>query len=171
MIYVCNIEEMPRQAALLAPKHLISIVAPEEQPPTPPNVPAERHLRVEVHDIVAPRPERVLPERPHIAPLIDFLQAREAAEPHEPLLIHCIAGISRSTATALITLCLRAKGREREAAVRLRRAAPHAQPNPRIVALADELLERRGRLSAALAAMGPGALVLPTPLVRVEPLD
>ena len=165
MIYVCNIEAMPRQAALLAPKHLISIVGPDEQPPKPPNVPDERHLRVEVHDIAAPRPERVLPARPHIEPLVAFLQAREASEPFEPLLIHCMAGISRSMATALIALCLRAKGREREAGLRLRRAAPHAHPNPLIVALADELLGRRGRLVSALEAMGPGDIVLPAPLV------
>ena len=171
MIYVCNLEEMPRQAALLAPGHLISLLPPDEQPPTPPNVAAERHLRVEVHDIAQPIPGQVLPEPPHIAPLIGFLQARAAEQPHDPLLIHCWAGISRSMATALIALCLEARGREVEAAVRLRRAAPHAQPNPRIVALADTLLGRRGRLSAALEAMGPATYAMPAPLVRLEPLD
>ena len=171
MIYVCNLEEMPRHAALLAPGHLISLLPTDEQPPTPPNVAAERHLRVEVHDISEPLPGHVLPAQPHIEPLIDFLQTRAAEQPHDPLLIHCWAGVSRSMATALIALCLEARGREVEAAVRLRRAAPHAQPNRRIVELADQLLGRRGRLTAALEAMGPATYAMPAPLVRLEPLD
>ena len=171
MIYVCSLEEMPRHAALLAPGHLISLLPPEEQPPTPPNVAAERHLRIEVNDITRPMFGQILPERPHIEPLVEFLQARAADAAHEPLLVHCWAGVSRSMATALIALCLEAPGREKDAAVRIRRAAPHAEPNRRIVALADELLRRRGRLLAALEEMGPASYAMPAPLVRLEPLE
>ena len=66
--------------------------------------------------------------------------------PHDeaPLLIHCMAGISRSMAAALIALVTKAGGRESEAAEQVRRAAPHAYPNRRMIALADQLLELRG---------------------------
>jgi predicted protein tyrosine phosphatase len=52
----------------------------------------------------------------------------------------------------------------------LRAAAPHAQPNARIIALADQILGRRGRLIAARSAMGPATLVVEAPLVALQPL-
>ena len=58
-----------------------------------------------------------------------------------PLLIHCWAGISRSTAAAFITLCaLNPDIEELELARALRRASPTAYPNRLLVALADEAL-------------------------------
>jgi predicted protein tyrosine phosphatase len=88
----------------------------------------------------------------------------------EPLLLHCYAGVSRSMAAALIALCLEHDGRELEAAQILRAAAPHAQPNARMVALADQILGRQGRLVAAKEAMGPATLVFEGPLVELSPL-
>jgi hypothetical protein len=51
-----------------------------------------------------------------------------------------------------------------EAAEQLRRAAPHAYPNRRMIALADQLLQCDGRLIAAREAMGPPRL----PLTRLS---
>ncbi len=73
-------------------------------------------------------------------------------------------------AAALIALSLENDGREMEAARLLRAAAPHAQPNARMVALADRLLGRQGRLVAAKEAMGPATLVFEGPLVKLSPL-
>jgi predicted protein tyrosine phosphatase len=165
MIYVCNLIDMPAYVERLAPSHLISLVAPHEQPSTPDGVLAERHLRVEVHDISEPLLGHVLPEHEHVAILIDFL--RKWPPDQAPLLVHCVAGISRSTAAALIGLVIKAGGREEEAASALRRAAPHAQPNRRIVALADQLLDCRGRLIAARETMGEAELTPFGPLVRL----
>jgi len=67
------------------------------------------------------------------------------------VLIHCEAGVSRSTAAALIMhACWLGPGREREAMDRVRAQRPVAMPNPRMVQLADRLLKRRGRLMKAL---------------------
>ena len=44
---------------------------------------------------------------------------------------------------------------EAKAAALLRRMSPTAFPNPLMVGLADRLLNRSGRMSAAVAAMGP----------------
>jgi predicted protein tyrosine phosphatase len=66
------------------------------------------------------------------------------------LLIHCEAGISRSTATALIIYaCWLGRGREDEAMERVVTQRPYAIPNRRMVALADNLLELDGRLLQA----------------------
>jgi predicted protein tyrosine phosphatase len=60
-------------------------------------------------------------------------------------------------------MVLDAPGRERDAARAMRSAAPYAQPNRLIVRHADELLDRRGALVAALAVMGPAEAVSETP--------
>ena len=66
------------------------------------------------------------------------------------LLIHCEAGVSRSTATALIMYaCWLGPGREDEAMQCVIAQRPFAIPNRRMVALADNLLALDGRLLQA----------------------
>ena len=168
MIYVCSLYEMPRYVRSLRPGYLVSLVQSEFQPPTPAEVAAERHLRIAVHDVWERAPGAVAPEEEHVQDLLAFLDRRSRSE---GILIHCYAGISRSTAAALIALTLDLDGREMEAAQRLRRAAPHAQPNPRIVALADQLLGKEGRLVAARNAMGPATPAAEGPLVELSPMS
>jgi predicted protein tyrosine phosphatase len=67
------------------------------------------------------------------------------------VLIHCEAGVSRSTAAALIMYaCWLGPGYEREAMERVLSLRPIAIPNRRMVALADKLLNREGRLAGVL---------------------
>lgn len=163
-IYVCSLLEMESHVRRLGPRRLVSLVRADEQPPTPPGVRPEHHLRLEIDDISDPLEGYTLPSEIHVQRLIDFLRAQE---PDEALLVHCVAGISRSTAAALVALALETEGRELEAAQRLREAAPHALPNRRIIELADHLLDRRGRLLEAREAMGPAELAPLAPLVRL----
>jgi predicted protein tyrosine phosphatase len=63
------------------------------------------------------------------------------------VLIHCEAGVSRSTAAALIMYaCWLGPGSEQDAMERVLKQRPIAMPNPRMVELADRLLNRGGRL-------------------------
>ncbi len=167
MIYICSLAAMPDHVRALKPSHLVSLLSAEQQPPTPDGLATERHHRVEVNDISQPMDGYVLPQDDHIAGLIGFLEGWDGGT---PLIVHCFAGISRSTAAALIALTLRHDGREEEAALRLRSAAPHANPNLRMIELADARLGRDGRLIGALAAMGEATLRAYGPLTRVEPL-
>ena len=74
--------------------------------------------------------------------------------------MHCYAGISRSTAAAFVSVCaLNPASDEQAVAAALRRASPTATPNIRIVALADYLLVRSGRMVRAVEAIGPGMVV------------
>jgi len=166
-IYVCNIDEMPWRVRTLRPSHLVSLVPQEQQPPTPRGITAERHLRLEIDDIAKPFPGYVLPDTNHVAALIDFLRGWSG---NQPILFHCLAGISRSTAAALIALTLDAEGRETEAARALREAAPHARPNSRMIALADDALCRQGRFIEACRRMASATRAASGPLVRLSPL-
>ena len=159
---------MSQHVAALTPGHLVSLVEPTLQPPTPVGFDAARHLRVAVHDIVEAEDGHILPDVAHVEELIRFVRGWRG---EQALLVHCVAGISRSTAAALIALAVSRPGDEHRAAARLRRAAPHAHPNRRLIALADKLLNADGRLIAARDAMGPAVtLSCQGPLV-VLPLN
>jgi len=68
------------------------------------------------------------------------------------VLIHCEAGVSRSSAAALIMYtCWLGLGREQEAMRRVLAQRPIAMPNRRMVEIADRLLQREGRLVAVLS--------------------
>jgi predicted protein tyrosine phosphatase len=151
-LIVCPLQAVSGTVRRSRPARLISLLAPEQAAPASFGLP---HLILRFHDIGEPRPGLVAPDRAMITDLLSFGAAwREPA----PLLAHCWMGISRSTAAALILACALDPARdEGEAAQALRRASPTATPNPRMVALADDLLGRRGRLSAAAASIGRGA--------------
>ena len=150
-IYISSLADMPRLVRQLGIRDLVSIIQPTAQPPTPPEIEPARHYRCALHDIVKPNPGDVLPERSHISDLIAFLRTWDG---EEPLLIHCLAGVSRSTAAGLIAHVLQT-GDPRKSAAALRRASPYAWPNRRIVALADSILGFDGDLIEAREGMGP----------------
>ena len=73
------------------------------------------------------------------------------------LLIHCFAGVSRSTAAAYVLACAqRGPGEEEALAAQLRTLCPEATPNPLMVSLADTILSRDGAMSRAIAGIGRG---------------
>jgi predicted protein tyrosine phosphatase len=150
MIYVCSLAEVPRFADAVRPSHLISLLGDDPFPPTPESVADGGHLKVQMHDIVDPAPGCITPEAGHLTDLIDFADRWRRAG---PMVIHCYAGVSRSTAAALVVLCRYNPGREAEAAHLLRKRAPHAHPNRRMIELADPLMGCEGKLIAAVEAM------------------
>ena len=118
-----------------------------------------------MHDIASPVSGSVHSQRGHIEDLIYFLRAWTTSD--EPLLIHCYAGISRSTATALLALLIKTQGSELDCALALRAAAPHAKPNQLMISLADEILQLEGRLIDARTSMGAGLPASEGPLVTL----
>jgi predicted protein tyrosine phosphatase len=135
-----------------APSHLITLLSPEELIPTPRGFPAERHLRIGVHDIETPQAGFTAPDPAMVERVLAFALRWDE---RQPMVVHCWAGISRSTATAFAIACERNPHvDELDIAMDIRRASPTALPNRRIVALADEILGRQGRLLEAVEAMG-----------------
>ena len=136
--------------------HLVTLINGETLIDTPVSIGQDRHLRLAMNDISEPRDGLVVPTEGHVAKLIEFATAWDQ---QAPLLIHCWAGISRSTAGAFVALCaLNPRTDEHSLARALRRASPTAYPNRRIVALADNVLGRGGRMSAAVDHIGRGVL-------------
>ena len=162
-IYVTSLFEMPHYVRTLRPSHLISIIQPEYQPDTPPEIASANHHRVQVHDISEPAAGSIAPEASHVRDLVDFVHGWQA---DAPLLVHCYAGVSRSTAAALIAHVMKT-GNALDSALALRRAAPHAIPNALIIALADDILGLDGGLIEARLAMGESTYAEQAPLVEL----
>jgi len=136
-----------------APSHIVSLLAPEGVS-APVFAGHSRQLVLYFNDIVEPRDGLIPPARRHAHELIDFLKSWRA---EAPLLIHCWAGVSRSTAAAYIALCLFNPAVSEDRLARLlRRRAPEATPNALLVEHGDRLLGRGGRMSRAIAAIGRG---------------
>jgi predicted protein tyrosine phosphatase len=151
-LIVCGLSHLPGVIARRRPSHMISLLDPPADVETPAGFDGRRHLRIGVSDIDRPAEGYVLADDAMVAELIDF--GRDWDD-QAPLVIHCLAGISRSTAGAFAIACERNPDvPELEIARILRRAAPHAHPNRRIVALADNRLGRRGRMVRAVEAIG-----------------
>ncbi|MDX2234864.1 MAG: hypothetical protein NW200_10240 [Hyphomonadaceae bacterium] len=151
-ILVCPLSKVSSVIASRAPSHVVSLLDPHSAFPDASH--DRRHLKVGVHDITEDMAGWTAPGRPHLTEILEFIGSWERAA---PILIHCYAGISRSTATAFITACVHNPGVDEEAiAWTLRRASAVAWPNRRIVALADAELGRGGRMVRAIDAIGRG---------------
>lgn len=154
-IIVCPLSQITRQVRVHRPSRVVSLLDPD----TPwPNILGEgvtNHLKIGVHDISEPQRGCIDPQAHHIRDILEFLHPWDRAA---PLVIHCYAGISRSTATAFVAACLHNPSADEHAlALALREASPTATPNRRLVALADAELDRGGRMSRAIEAIGRGA--------------
>ena len=155
-IYVAPLSLVEVTVADARVSHLVTLINGDMPIPTPPSIGPDRHLKLAMNDICEPQPGLVLPSVGHVDDLIRFALDWDR---QAPLLIHCWAGISRSTAAAYIALCaLNREGTEHELAWTLRRASPTAYPNRLLVALADEVLARDGRMIAAVEDIGRGRI-------------
>jgi predicted protein tyrosine phosphatase len=94
----------------------------------------------------------ILPCVEHLEAILRFGEDWDASR---PLLVHCWAGVSRSTAAAFIIACARnPQVPELHVAQSMREASPTAYPNRLMIALADDMLGRDGRMLAARETMG-----------------
>ncbi|CAN5280635.1 tyrosine phosphatase family protein [soil metagenome] len=155
-LLVCPLSQVETARALHRPSHLVSLLSPSSVDGAwPDSEVGNAHLRLAFHDIARPRKGLTAPDATLVARLLAFAAGWDASR---PMLVHCWAGVSRSTAAAFIVACQRAPERsEAEIAQSLRAAAPYATPNPLMISLADAALGREGRMSAAIAGIGRGA--------------
>jgi predicted protein tyrosine phosphatase len=154
-IIVCPLSRAPHIARERKPSRVVSLLDPGTPFPLLEGYADEHRLQLSVHDIEEARDGCDHPAETHMERILTFVTGWDRAA---PILIHCYAGISRSTATAYITACAHNPGiDEGHIALALRDASPTASPNRRFVALADEALGRGGRMSRAIERIGRGA--------------
>jgi predicted protein tyrosine phosphatase len=155
VIHVCPLSRLDQTLSLSGASHLITLLRADTPFARPANVAEDRHLTLFMHDIAEEQPDMVAPSQTHVARLLSFAASWDRAR---PMLIHCYAGISRSTAAAyIVAAALQPDRNEAELAQTLRRLSPSATPNPRLIMVADPMLGRDGRMIGAVAAIGRGA--------------
>jgi predicted protein tyrosine phosphatase len=154
MIHVCSLARLHETVDDTGATHIVTLLADEDRILRPATVLEENHLWLRLHDITLPMIGYIRPQTEHVERLITFARSWNRSA---PMVVHCYAGISRSTAAAFVSVCaLNPERNELQIAQALRRASPTALPNQRIVALADTLLKRDGRMVAAIDAIGRG---------------
>lgn len=155
MIYVSPLSKVDETVARVGAERLISLLSAGTEMTRPEAIRAENHLFIRMHDIAVEQDGMTLPGEAHVRQLLDFAGSWDRAR---PLAINCYAGVSRSTASAYIIAAALSPSRdEAELASTLRRLSPSATPNPRLIAAADRILGRDGRMVAAIQAIGRGA--------------
>ena len=147
-ILVCPLSQLSITIGKHKPTRIISILDPGWDFPELGPAYVGRNLCLEFHDIHLPTLDRVMPAAAHVDRLLRFLKRWD---PKEALLIHCRAGIGRSTAAAFIAACYHNPAiDEQHIAAKLRQAAPLARPNKTLIRIADNAMNRKGRMLSAM---------------------
>ncbi|KXJ53446.1 MAG: protein-tyrosine-phosphatase, partial [Thalassospira sp. Nap_22] len=115
--------------------------------------PHERTI-LRFHDVIEDKEGRPAPTKADVEAILAYgetLIGSRADRRDGHLLVHCHMGVSRSTA-AMITLMAQCEPDRDEDSIftTIREMRPIAWPNSVMIAFADELLGREGRLTAAL---------------------
>jgi predicted protein tyrosine phosphatase len=166
MIHVCSLARLHETVEATGARHVVSLLGDEDYVERPNAIEAKNHLWLRLHDISAPLDGYIMPEEEHVSTLLNFVRHWDR---RTPLVMHCFAGISRSTASAFVVACALNPLRDEESiALALRRASPTATPNIRIVSLADHLLGRYGRMVTAIETIGRGIMATEGAPFRLE---
>jgi predicted protein tyrosine phosphatase len=154
MIHVCSLARLHATVEQTGARRVVTLMRDVELVRRPPTIEHADHLLLRLDDISEPIYGYTVPGEEHVAELLTFVRSWDRAA---PLVIHCYAGVSRSTAGAFVSACaLNPRRPETEIARDIRRRSPTATPNIRIVTLADRMLGREGRMVAAVEAIGRG---------------
>jgi predicted protein tyrosine phosphatase len=166
MIHVCSLSRLHETVDDTGARHVVSLLGADDHIDRPAAIVEANHLWLRLHDISEPLDGYIMPDEAHVANLLSFVRRWDR---RAPLVVHCYAGISRSTASAFASVCALNPHRDEDSiAQALRQASPTATPNIRIVSLADRLLGRQGRMVAAIETIGRGVMATEATPFRLD---
>jgi predicted protein tyrosine phosphatase len=153
-IHVCSLSRLAVTVEAVGASHVATLINAGTAVQRPSRIRPENHLFLGFNDIIEPTEGLTPPAEEHVRQLLDFVVAWDR---QEPMVIHCWAGVSRSTAGAFIAACrLHPERDEADIAGEIRARSPSATPNLRLVSIADQVLDRQGRMIDAVRAIGRG---------------
>ncbi|MEA2857761.1 MAG: hypothetical protein QOH98_2082 [Methylobacteriaceae bacterium] len=171
LLTVCGLEELETHRERRV-TDVLSLLDPGAPEPSAFDAYNDHHrVTLRFHDILEPQLGMIPPELKDVEAILKFgkeLEGQEAYSGERHLLIHCHMGISRSTA-AMAMLLAQAHPEQDEDAIaeRLTTIRPKAWPNSRMIAFADEIMSRGGRLTLAARRMHGRLLALQPHLADV----
>jgi predicted protein tyrosine phosphatase len=158
MIHVCSLARLHKTVEATGARHVVTLLKDVDLVRRPDVIAPGNHLILGIDDITEPLDGYVAPADEHVTKLLEFVLGWNRAK---PLVVHCYAGISRSTAGAFVAACaLNPNRSELAIAQALRQASVTATPNLRLVSLADRMLGRGGRMTAAIESIGRGLVAV-----------
>jgi predicted protein tyrosine phosphatase len=166
MIHVCSLARLRDTVHQTGALHIVTMLKDTDRVERPDHILESNHLILGMDDITSEMDGYVTPCEEHVGRLLSFVRGWDRAR---PLVMHCYAGISRSTAGAYVAACaLNAERSELTIARELRSASTSATPNARIVSLADRMLGRNGRMVAAIESIGRGIVAYEAEPFRLD---
>jgi len=166
MIHVCSLARLHDTVHQTGALHIVTMLKHTDRVERPDHILESNHLILGMDDITSEMDGYVTPCEEHVGRLLSFVRGWDRAR---PLVMHCYAGISRSTAGAYVAACaLNAERSELTIARELRSASTSATPNARIVSLADRMLGRNGRMVAAIESIGRGIVAYEAEPFRLD---
>jgi predicted protein tyrosine phosphatase len=157
-VTICGLNELDLHCEA-GVTHVLSILDPEwPEPAAFLAFSPHRRLELRFHDVIGPdatgpQPQAILPEAEHVERLLALGHDLAALGAGAHLLVHCHAGVSRSTASAALLLAQAEPNRAAdEVFAEIARIRPRAWPNLRLLELGDRALGRGGTLVAAVGA-------------------
>jgi predicted protein tyrosine phosphatase len=154
MIHVCSLARLHDTVTETGATHMVTLLRLTDRVERPRSIAESNHLILSMDDIATPVEGYTAPDETHVVNLIDFVRRWDRCA---PMVVHCYAGISRSTAGAFITACALNPNRDETAIAKaIRHSSRTAMPNPMLVSHADRILGRNGRMIRAVEAIGPG---------------
>ena len=163
MIVVSGYWELEETLERYRPVYLVSLMDNADAVPTPTYINANNHLRLGFHDVEWKIPG-ISPSMADIEKIIELALRWNGSS--NPILVHCVAGESRSPAAALIIASIRQPNNEAKLTAHLKQQAPYCHPNRLMIELADQALFLGGKLIEAVANMGePDDEAMPQPFV------
>ena len=166
MIHVCSLARLHDTVHQTGALHIVTMLKDTDRVERPDHILESNHLILGMDDITSEMDGYVTPCEEHVGRLLSFVRGWDRTR---PLVMHCYAGISRSTAGAYVAACaLNAERSELTIARELRGASTSATPNARIVSLADRMLARNGRMVAAIESIGRGIVAYEAEPFRLD---
>ena len=135
---ICSLGELPEAARSYRPTHLVSIMGDCDEFIRPLPVAGDHHFVARFDDIaIKLNASDTVPTRRHIEEILEFTAPVGVAD---RLLIHCVAGISRSPAVAIgVAVQKIGTSRLEEAVGCIFRLRPSASPNRLILKHLDDI--------------------------------
>lgn len=149
VLTVCGVAELADHSGR-GVSHVVTLLDPgSPEPAGLAGFPEHRRHIFHFHDILVAEPGKPGPTPEIVAELLEL--GRNVKRAHGHLLVHCHAGVSRSTATMLMLMAQAAPMQDAdELFSRLVQIRPQAWPNSVMVGFADQQLKRNGALTMAL---------------------
>jgi predicted protein tyrosine phosphatase len=162
MLIISSLAGAKKAFSVHKPQFVVSLLTEEEAAPVFAGLAEDRHLKLCVPSESCAEDISKAARR-RAEQLVAFMKTWDG---ESDILVHCNRGVARSTAAAFVIMCMAAPDADEQSlAARLHAAAPYADPCPLLIAYADELLGRDGRLIDAIEDLPP-----PSPSIEAPTL-